>query len=466
MGFAHLKVELKHGFPPAVPFRTFNLGDAAWPTDLQRLSATRIFIFGCRFDFPYDSPKWKGLYINAAGPVLIAKNQWKGNAPAWSHGIKRYLACRDNTFDFANEQVSLSSDRMIFENNVMTGHIVPGVTTSLHGLFTKSWVGYAVWNKYVARNTCRTMNYVPGNDGEAFALDSPGFFMFGDVRAATDRTVEFREDAAATEGSVGWHLEWQAVIVKGRGLGQLRKVAAHEALEGSPKAHRVTVHPPWDIPPDATSKVAIARPHVGTVFEENTATDCCGPATQFYHCVYDCVASGTVGTNTQGVINYGAFWGEPGKPATHRAMMAYFTKVRGCTVSGASARFKNTWMGERGEDHLASAPCFAVSHYGSEYRQNVVDRRGCEDAQDYDNRNPGGFSANTQNTNTAGRCILAPLFEGNTVRNSKLGYALGCPGCTGALISRPTQVGVGTPVLDKGTRTVVLTDGAPAAGAK
>lgn len=458
LGFARLGIEFAHDLNPAVRVRMFNLGDSAWPMDLKRLTASRIFLYGNRIDIPFVSTKWTGMYINGAGPVLIAKNHWKASSPAWSHGIKRNLVCRDNTFEFANEQVSFSSDRMIFENNVMIGHFVPGITSSLHGLFTESWVGYNVWNEYVAGNTCRNMNYVPGNDGEAFALDSPGFYMIGDVLKATGSTVEFREDSVAKSGSIGWNLEWQAVVIKGRGLGQLQRVHQHIDQGGKTKLHQLTVSPTWDIPPDGTSEIAVVRMHTGVVLENNTATDCCGPTVQFYHCAYDCVASGNIGVNTMGVINYGGFWGNPNTPGQDRsAMMTYFTKVRDCRVSGASARFKNTWIGERGEDTLAASGSYATCLYGTEYRDNVVDRRGCEALFDYDNKNPAGFCVTLVTGQNSGRSILAPLFENCAVQNSKYGYAINCPACAETLVSGPRFSGVTSePILDKGTRTRVL----------
>jgi hypothetical protein len=458
IGFAHLGIEFDPGLNPDVRVRLFNLGDSAWPMDLRRLSASRIFLYGNRIDIPFISTKWAGMYINGAGPVLIAKNHWKASSPAWSHGIKRNLVCRDNTFEFANEQVSFSSDRMIFENNVMIGHFVPGITSSLHGLFTESWCGYNVWNEYIAGNTCRNMNYVPGNDGEAFALDSPGFYIIGDVLKATGSTVEFREDSVAKSGSIGWNLEWQAVVIKGRGLGQLRRVRQHLDQDGKPKIHQLTVAPAWDIPPDGTSKIAVVRMHTGVVLENNTVTDCCGPTVQFYHCAYDCVASGNIGVNTMGVINYGGYWGNPNTLGQDRsAMMTYFTKVRGCGVSGASARFKNTWMGERGEDTLAASGSYATCLYGSEYRDNVVDRRGCEALFDYDNKNPAGFCVTLVTGQSNGRSILAPLFENCAVQNSKYGYAVNCSACTATLISGPRIVGITSDaIFDKGKETKVL----------
>jgi hypothetical protein len=458
LGFAKLGVEFMPGLDRAIPVRLFRLGQGSWPVDLSRFTAKRLFIFGNRFDLPLDAPKWTGLSLDAAGPVLIAGNSWKGNGPSWSHGIKRGLVCRNNTFEFANEQVSLSSDRLIFENNTMTGQIIPGVTGSLHGLFTESWAGYNIWNKYVAHNTARNLNFVPGNDGEAFACDSPGFFMMADVQTATADSVELREDSVATSGSIGWHLEWQALVIKGRGLGQLRRVARHRTDASDSKVHHLGVSPAWSVPPDASSKIAVVRLHVGTVFDGNRAVDCCGPAVQFYHACYDCVASANTGTNTQGVINYGGYWGNPNVPGKDRsAMMSYFTTIRDCQVSGASARFKNTWIGDRGEDGLAAAPCFATAIYGSEYRDNIVDRAGAEGVNDYDGKHPAGFCVAIQNPSTTGRSVLGSLFDANTVRNSRHGYAVNSPGCTDVLLARTQFENItDAPVLDKGTRTLRL----------
>ncbi len=350
IGIANLTVTIDPSLPRSVPIRVVNFGN------LSSLTARHIFLYGNRFDLPLDAPKWRGLYINADAHVLIAKNLWRGNSPAWSHGIKRYLVCRDNTFDYANDQVSLSSDRMLFENNTLTGHIVPGVTTNLHGLFTESWVGYNAWNRYIAHNTVRNVNFVPGNDGEAFALDSPGFYLFGDVRESGIEQTVIAEESLARSGSIGWNQEWQALVIKGRGMGQLRKVTGHAEQPGKTPVHWINVSPPWDVPPDRTSKIAIVRTQTGVVFEDNTATDSCAGATQLYFCCYDCVAAGTVAERTLGVINYGVYVKNPVTPTHDRtAFMSFFTKVRGCRVSGASARFKNTWIGDRGEDGLASA---------------------------------------------------------------------------------------------------------------
>jgi len=174
-----------------------------WPPDNKYLTASRIFIYNCIIDFGFESRFWDGFEVSGAGHVLVAGNSFFVGSPCWSHAVKKYFIIRDNSIVFASEQVSVSADKLIMENNIITGHIVPGVTSNLHGVFTNEAVyGFNMWNSYFNNNVIKNLNYVPGNDGEIFCLDSHPWLIKGRVAASTANSATFNGDFTKPDNAV------------------------------------------------------------------------------------------------------------------------------------------------------------------------------------------------------------------------------------------------------------------------
>jgi len=306
-----------------------------------------------------------------------------------------------------------------------------------------------MWNSYFNNNVIKNLNYVPGNDGEIFCLDSHPWLIKGRVAASTANSATFNGDFTKPDNALhtgSWNQDWMAVIFEGKGLGQLRRVISHKADPLYPGRWIIITDKSWDMSPDSTSKLAIGRFHTGVVIENNKASDCCN-AILFYNGSIDNVVAFNELKNTLGIAVNG--WqladGYPG--------MSFFNVIRHNSSTGKSSRFDNAWIGERGEDFRL--PLSGVSLYGNDFRDNSIDRSECYDHKNDDSRSPGGFVMSQVNGFSKGKAILGSLYEDNTVLNSFYGVSVNDGSVYGAMIRNTKYKNVNKQVSDNGSKTVV-----------
>lgn len=153
------------------------------------------------------------------------------------------------------------AEHVIFEDNRMTG--------DTRGLVLQTHFGVNHQN-FIAGNTVERTS-LGGNAGETYLIEGAGHLYESRVTAAMDTTLrterwpEVRGRAAVAADCVGRF----AVIARGRGLGQWRRIAACE-----PGAHELRVDKPWRVTPDATSVVVVMNGLIETVFVNNQEIDC------------------------------------------------------------------------------------------------------------------------------------------------------------------------------------------------
>lgn len=459
-GIANLKFIVDSGLSASANFRLVTMGQSflsTWPPKMSDLTAQKLFFYRNVVDIPYSSNTWKGLYYFAQGPVLIADNTLSINNPIYSPFIKQRATLRDNTIDYGQGQVSVSSEGNLIVGNTLTGHVVSGQTNSLHGFFSETSVGYNITKQYYGNNTIQNMNNHSGNDGEAISFDVPGYLAGGSVVSggSSSATVS-AQYANAFYSSGDLNQEWQMLVIDGKGAGQLRKVTGLTDLGGSPKQYAVTVDQAWDVVPDSTSKYALSRTQAGVV-ENNTMTNDDGPAVQLYFNPYDMVVADNTATNTQGITNYGIYNNTVGFYG--QMMPSFFNAIKRNNVSGQSGRFNNTFIGDRAEDTITttSAP-YAPSHYGNEYKDNVVNRSANSSGSDSDSRYAAGISLNQIISGVTGAgAMLAELLQGNTIQSSSYGIGIS-PSVSNTLIRNTTFSSIGTAnLLNNGSGTQVAT---------
>ncbi len=117
-------------------------------------------------------------------------------------------------------------------------------------------------------------------------------------------TVDVRADVSSDFKGLATH-EMELIVVKGKGLGQLRRMSAQRNLGGNPAAVRFTVCPPWDVPPGTNSVVSAGSWHVNNVFYHNIARGSKSPYNMYYGGCYDCVDAEAVSRDTEGWNNWG-----------------------------------------------------------------------------------------------------------------------------------------------------------------
>jgi hypothetical protein len=254
------------------------------------------------------------------------------------------------------------------------------------------------------------------------------------------------------------------LIVQGKGLGQLRRVTSFEKLGGEPEVVRLNVAPAWDVAPDETSVATIGSWHVNNVFYKNVAEISKSPYNMYYGGTYDCIDADAISIDTEGWYNWGRIGEVPNAPGNppHFSQNwhtpVFFSQLRRSTFTGKSPAFGTMGIILRVENELLRY--LGVADYGTEIRDNVIDRKDCFDVNQRLGANaPAAIATFVQRwedtTGTEGRpAILAALSEGNTIKNSLQGYNLSRS--TGFFIRGTTYENCPTPVVDNGIGTVVM----------
>ena len=161
-----------------------------------------------------------------------------------------------------------ASRRLDFSNNVADGASSEYLYRPQLG--AKGWRAAFFWHLrnnqemlLVSENQASCTGDKTG-DGEAFAFDnnhnSFGFDRAQTVLSATPDSVtvkgplQIRQEGKAV--SPGYYDEHWVQVAEGPGVGQVRRVASYTAEGGRV---RIAVAPPWDVIPEATSRLALGR---------------------------------------------------------------------------------------------------------------------------------------------------------------------------------------------------------------
>ena len=215
--------------------------------------------------------------------------------------------------------------------------------------------------------------------------------------------------------------EIQLVVVQGKGLGQLRRAVAHRRVGEDPTVVRFTICPAWDVSPDETSVVSAGSWHVNNVFFRNTANVSKSPYNMYYGGSYDCVDSDAISIDTEGWYNWGRI-GELPQAAWHTPV--YFSQLKRSTFTGKSPAHSTMGITLRVENETKTYR--GIADYGAEIRDNTIDRSACSNNRQ---RLAGNAAIATYNQSwiqvTAETPLLfATLCEGNTIKNSAVGFDL------------------------------------------
>lgn len=162
------------------------------------------------------------------------------------------------------------------------------------------YLNTALRNLYISRNQVRHALLA---DSEITTLDShyPLGIYVGGVESAQDtRTIL----AADTVHPQIWGEHWEDLnywagaalyILDGRGAGQYRRV-----MPGS-QGREIVIDSPWDVVPDETSLVSLAKLHERLIFEDNEYMD--GGVFQLWGGSVECVVSGNTFTRTGAITS-------------------------------------------------------------------------------------------------------------------------------------------------------------------
>ena len=419
--------------------------------------ASEVFLHNIRFDLlrsPDVSVAQSPYHFTGSGPLLVAGCEFLlSTRNLWDHEVSSRVTFRDNRIDMHDGLgCCMSSEKLLLLRNELTFHPAP-YAGQMNGFFlNEGWVGWNIYNAYIADNNAHDL---PGpGDCQPFAADSAWSCCAGAVTGSSARTVDVRNDVSGDFKGRSTH-EMELIVTQGKGLGQIRRVAAQRDLGGNPAVVRFTVSPPWDVPPDATSVVSAGSWHVNNVFHGNTARGSKSPYNMYFGGCYDCIDAAATSENTEGWYNWGRF-GEMAQGAWHCPV--YFDQLRRSTFIGQASIYQTMGITLRVENETKTYR--GIADYGTEIRDNTVDRGACAGKRQ---RLAGAAAIATFNQSwmpvTAETPLnFATLCEGNHLKNSAAGFDL--DGSFSFAIRATTYENCAQPVHDRGRDTALL-PGAP-----
>lgn len=256
---------------------------------------------------------------------------------------------------------------------------------------------------YIAENV--TMSMAPpvgigdANQGEQILFEVGTSAVAASPTAVTPTTVTLpvAPPAAALQ---------DAVIVRGRGVGQFRRVVA---VHGN----TVTISPAWSVPPDATSVVGVGPAQTRTVVYRNRLDgkgdydyETASVALSMYGNVSDVVFAGNEVTRMRGGL--AAEFSQVPDPKTPTPSALYFNLVANNTLNGAAVGV-GVYTNFLSEDAAGT-----IGHLGNTYRRNSL-------------RNLVGpalrFAADEQGR--LGGDLDQDVFEHNTVADAPVAVRVG-----------------------------------------
>ena len=211
------------------------------------------------------------------------------------------------------------AEHVIFEDNRLWG--------DTRGLVLQTHFGVNFQN-FIAGNTVeRTV--LGGNAGETYLVEGAGLLFESRVAAAaassltTERWPKVRDKEAAASDCIGRF----AVIARGRGLGQWRRVTACD-----PAARELRLDRPWRVTPDSTSVAVVMNGLIDTVFVNNQEIDC-GKGIYLYGAgAINCVIDRHLCDRTLGVTLMTHDERQDANPDKHETAPDFFNLVRDCRI--------------------------------------------------------------------------------------------------------------------------------------
>jgi hypothetical protein len=153
-------------------------------------------------------------------------------------------------------------------------------------------IGYGnMSHLYLARNSFVLEH---GGDRESITSDASGGLYYGPIASCSGTTITLPEPVKGTDPR---RVGMGVFILSGKGMGQWRRLAACEG-------DKVTVDRPWDIAPDATSRITIVWLLRRWLILDNSFTDV-GISVQLYGSALEEIVAGNTTGRSAGYHNFG-----------------------------------------------------------------------------------------------------------------------------------------------------------------
>jgi hypothetical protein len=190
---------------------------------------------------------------------------------------------------------------------------------------------------------------------------------------------------------------------------------------------------------------------VNNVFYRNTARGSKSPYNMYFGGCYDCVDAVATSENTEGWNNWGRI-GEVPTGSWHSPV--YFNQLRRSTFTGLAQKFGTMGITLRVENETKTYR--GIADYGTEIRDNTVDRAACSDKNQRlaGNAAVATFNQSWMKVTAETPLIFATLCEGNRLKNSASGFDL--DGSLSFAIRGTTYENCAQEVHDRGYRTILV----------
>lgn len=184
-----------------------------------------------------------------------------------------------------------NADRLIFEDNKISGAHLLAMGNDISTFYSNY-----CQHIYYARNH---ISQVYGGDRELMTLDAAGAAYSGDIAKTNGLLLTLAADPVYRDYAKPSHIDWKGSIVQildGKGAGQYRFVTANSGREWQ-------IDRPWDVIPDATSRISITPFRGQNLFIGNQLED--GGAFQLYAAAHDSIVANNRGVRMDGFTVWG-----------------------------------------------------------------------------------------------------------------------------------------------------------------
>lgn len=355
------RLSLLPAVPTMRPDMFINLGNtgAAAFNDRSLRTANRLFITQVVIDYPWDGPGAAGSGRGAVAwmgreRVVMTDNRWTGwNACNVLTAMDAYARIAGNHLEYAAGYCHSMATYTFCEDNTIVVHHGSGADS--HGIFTRS-------DAYVAGNAITGAGGIPANnDGETIsfeAVGTEGNVASGRIVSAAAGVLTVAPDAPLPAAPRIGYGELCLLITDGRGLGQLRRVAAASGTT-------ITLLEPLDVVPDDSSRWTLYAPNRNVTICRNTGTDNAKGILGFGN-AYDLVVADNRLVDTHGIFiwasNDGAGIDKP----------SCFTRIVRNVVTGVSRRTRNGQIGIQAGRWNGDGRYIDVLQYGTDIIGNTL----------------------------------------------------------------------------------------------
>jgi hypothetical protein len=457
--------------PGSIPGSIINWGSA---------TAADMFLFNNYIDLTLNRTN----YFNGSGSPsswtansnCLLKNNYIIDRNPGSPNVRNNYQVIGNYIEYCDWTMEVfGTNGYVYCNNTDKGIRNSATVEGPKGQYYSIYSGNKAVNtrgSYFGFNTTIQMtsnNFDSGDAAEAFTDMGFGIQKLqGMATASTSSSVDVNAKDISGEP---WTLPFMVRVLRGKGVGQLRFFSGYSDLGGG--NYRLNVTIPWDVLPDNTSEICVARYSLNMV-QEGQKVNNANMATWLYNGAYDNIISDYTSINGGGFTVSGQ--SRRKVDYEHLDCNAAFVAIKRSTSIGPSLD-KNqepnntaiiaydTYNGNPYSGGQHGYPGYGPIVYGLEVRDCMIDRTGCRNDRpaSYGYFYNAGITFGPGDTSPGkGEGILGSLIENLTIKNSPLGIKMySGPTTSTTAIRAMKYINVETPIDSSGGFFIKFIDGEP-----